>query len=149
MLIGSVLEKTDAVSSWQLCADKLADWSRSVWLENSAKKDLKTWETSIMENPDAIPGLREEGFKDLVGIDYILKWWGAKDGDELAGQLDVIWKVGVPGDGQVKCYRTWIRLAGRDFVLGLYKDEGSKREFNREQFRRAFEQWRVLFQQQA
>ena len=144
MLVGNVLEKTDAVSSWQLCADKLADWVRSNWLEYS-KQNLKTWETSIMENPAAIPGLCEEGFKGLVGVDYILKWWGAKDGDELGGQLDAIWKV-MPESGEITCYRTWIRLAGRDFVLGLYKDEGSKREYNRTQFRQAFSQWRALFE---
>ena len=145
MLIGNVLEETDAVSAWQLCADKLADWSRSVWMENTAKKGLKTWEISIMENPGAIPGLREEGFKGLVGLDYILKWWGPTDSDELGGELDAIWKVMPEDGGEIECYRTWIRLAGRDFLLGLYKDEGSKREYNREQFRSAFAQWKELF----
>ena len=147
MLIGSVLEKTDAVTAWQLCADKLADWSRSMWLENTSK-GLKTWEISIMENPAAIPGLREEGFRGLIGVDYILKWWGPVDSDELAGELDVIWKVVPEGFDEVSCLRSWVRLAGRDFTLGLYKDEGGKREYNRKQFRDAFEQWKGLFEQQ-
>jgi hypothetical protein len=89
-------------------------------------------------------GLREEGFTGLVGLDYILKWWGSNDLDELAGELDVVWKV--MRQDKVVCYRSWIKLANRDFVLGLYKEEGAKRDANRQAFRQAFAQWKKLFE---
>ena len=143
MLVGNVLEKTDATAAWQLSADKLADWVRSVWQENT-KLGLTAWEAGMPEDPAAFAGLREEGFKDLVGLDYIFKWWGGKgDSDALAGQVDVIWKI-IESDG-VATYRTWIKIAERDFILGLYKEEGAKREKNREAFREAFAQWKELF----
>ena len=142
MLIGNVLEKTPADSAWQLCADKLADWVRSSWQEHT-KANIKNWEDAYQEDPAAYAGLREEGFAGLVGLDYIFKWWGAADSEELAGQLDVVWKV-IDGDG-VACYRTWIKLAERDFILGLYREEGAKREKTREGFRDAFAQWKKLF----
>ncbi len=145
MLIGNILEKTDAVAAWQLCADKLADWTRSSWLEHNGK-GLKRWEDATHEDPNALPGLREEGFDGLVGLDYIFKWWGTPDSEELAGVLDVIWKVVGSGENEpVTCYHTWIKFAERDFILGLYKEEGAKREANREEFRKAFIQWRDLF----
>ena len=90
----------------------------------------------------ALTGLREEGFAGLVGLDYIFKWWGSKDSDDLAGELDVIWKV---MDGGVVCYKTWIKFAERDFVLGMHRNEPDKRDVNREEFRSAFAQWRELF----
>lgn len=145
MLIGNVLEKTSAEWAWQLCADKLADHVRDVWLENTGK-GLKSWDVAYSEDPGAFPGLQKEGFKGLVGLDYIFNWWGAEDSDGLAGAVDVIWKV--VGDGEddsVTCYRSWIKLAERDFILGLYKEERSKREVNRKAFRDAFEQWKELF----
>jgi len=146
MLIGNVLEKTPAVAAWQLSADKLADWARSLWLDNR-KAGVTKWEETTCEDPGALPGLREEGFKGLVGLDYIFKWWGAADSEELAGEMDVIWKVvGSDDQGGVACYRTWIKLAERDFILGLYKDENAKREKFREGFRDAFVQWKNLFE---
>lgn len=143
MLIGNVLEKTNAESAWELCADKLADRVRDEWLDNS-KKGLKKWEETFSEDAAALPGLREEGFGDLVGLDYIFKWWGAQDADELAGEIDVIWKVAT--EEQIVCYRTWVKLAERDFVLGLYREERAKREENRKAFRAAFAQWKGLFE---
>ncbi len=141
MLIGNVLEKTNGEFAWQLCADKLADRVRTVWLENKGK-GLTNWEESFSEDSGAMAGLREEGFAKLVAIDYIFKWWGADDSDALAGEVDVIWKV---SDGNVVCYRSWVKLAERDFVLGLYREERAKREVNREAFREAFAQWKELF----
>ena len=142
MLIGNVLEKTPAEAAWQLCADKLADWVRSSWQEHTKAGD-KQWEDTWHEDPNAMLGLREEGFAGLVGVDYIFKWWGARDSEELAGVLDVIWKVA--SETGIETYRTWIKLADRDFILGLYRDEGDKRAKNREGFRDAFAQWRELF----
>lgn len=145
MLIGNVLEKTSAVAAWQLCADKLADVIRTAWQEHTARGD-KQWEDAFYEDPNALVGLREEGFHGLVGLDYIFKWWGAEDSDELAGVLDVIWKTIDGETDEVCCYRTWIKLADRDFILGLYKEEGAKRDRNREEFREAFAQWKKLFE---
>lgn len=144
MLIGNVLEKTDAQCAWQLCADKLADEVRSNWLEHQ-KQGIKKWEDSWHEDPGALPGLREEGFTGLVGLDYILKWWGGEDSEALGGELDVIWKTIGPDD-EIVCYRSWVKLAERDFILGLYKEERAKREVNREAFRGAFAQWKNLFE---
>lgn len=143
MLIGNVLEKTTAESAWELCADKLADRVRDVWLENR-KKGLNNWEEAFSEDAAALPGLREEGFGDLVGLDYIFKWWGAEDADELAGEVDVIWKLA--GEEDILCYRSWVKLAQRDFILGLYKAERDKREASRAEYRKAFAQWKELFE---
>ena len=142
MLIGNVLEKTTAESAWELCADKLADRVRDIWLEKT-KLGMTGWEETFAEDAAALPGLREEGFGDLVGLDYIFKWWGARDSDELAGEIDVIWKLA--GEEDIVCYRSWVKLAERDFILGLYKEERGKREANRKAFREAFAQWKVLF----
>jgi len=142
MLISNVLEKTPAEAAWQLCADKLADAVRTCWLDHRGAGDDK-WEEPFYEDPAALQGLREEGFGRLVGIDYVLRWWGARDSEELAGQLDVIWKI-MEEDGLV-CYKTWIRMAERDFILGLYKEESAKREVTRREFRKAFAQWNELF----
>ena len=128
MLIGNVLEKTEAVSAWQLCAAKLADWVRSSWLGHR-HEGIAKFEDSMSEDPNALLGLRAEGFGSVVGLDYIFKWWGADDSEGLAGMVEVIWKL-MEGDGIV-CYRTWIKLAERDFILGLYKEEGAKRAKNR------------------
>lgn len=144
MLVGNILEKTDAQCAWQLCADKLADWVRSSWQEHQ-KQGAKKWEDTWHEDPNALPGLREEGFAGLVGLDYVLKWWGGEDSEALSGELDVIWKT-VDSNDEIVCYRSWIKLAERDFVLGLYKEEGAKREVNREAFRAAFAQWKELFE---
>ena len=143
MLIGNVLEKTTAEAAWQLCADKLADRVRDKWQEN-AKGGLKKWEETFSEDEAAIPGLREEGFANLVGVDYMFRWWGGTDSEELAGQVDVIWKIAT--EAEIYCYRTWVKLAERDFVLGLYREERDKRAANREAFREAFAQWKGLFE---
>lgn len=142
MLVGNILEKTDAVSAWQLSADKLSDWVRTCWQAHKAQGETR-WEDGVPEDPAALAGLREEGFTGLVGLDYIFKWWGGSDPEELAGVLDVIWKT-MEGD-TVVCYRTWIKLAERDFTLALYREEGAKREYSRKAFREAFAQWRQLF----
>lgn len=146
MLIGNILEKTPAEAAWQLCADKLADWVRTSW-QDHAKLGAKNWEETMHEDPAALQGLREEGFAGLVGLDYILKWWGSKDTEELAGELDVIWKV-MSGDS-IACYKTWIKFAERDFVLGLHREESAKREANRADFREAFHLWQGLFRSLA
>lgn len=144
MLIGNVLEKMKAEAAWQLCADKLADTTRNIWQKNKAE-GLTKWETDLSEEAAALPGMREEGFRGLVGLDYIFKWWGSDDSDGLAGEIDVIWKV-ISEDGDaIATYRTWIKLADRDFILGLYKDEAAKRDANRAAFRDAFAQWKKLF----
>ena len=149
MLIGNVLEKTDAEAAWQVSASKLADAVRTSWQEHTNAGD-KQWEETFFEDPLAIIGLREEGFKGLVGLDYIFKWWGAEDSEALAGAVEVLWKTirDEDQDGDVEginCYRTWVKLAERDFILGLYKEEGAKREKNREAFREAFKIWKGLF----
>lgn len=142
MLISNVLEKTPAEAAWQLCADKLADVVRTTYLDH-LHAGADKWEEAMHEDPAALQGLREEGFTGLVGLDYVMKWWGSDDSEELAGQLDVIWKV-MTADG-VTCYKTWIKMAERDFILGLYREEGAKREATRKEFRRAFAQWLELF----
>ena len=142
MLISSVLEKTPAEAAWQLCADKLADWVRTSYLEH-LNAGARQWEDAMHEDPAALVGLREEGFGHIVGLDYVLKWWGSRDSEELAGQLDVIWKV-MEGDS-ISCYKSWIKLAERDFILGVQKTEAGKREATRAEFREAFAQWRKLF----
>ena len=144
MLIGNVLEKTDAEAAWQVCAAKTADWVRNCWQEHTNAGDRR-WEETISEDSDALLGLRAEGFKDLVGMDYIFKWWGADDSEGLAGSLEVMWKVLNEGGEGISCYRSWIKLAERDFILGLYKEESAKREKNREEFKEAFRQWKELF----
>ena len=144
MLISNVLEKTPAESAWQLCADKLGDWVRTGWLDHSGQK-ARQWEDVLHEDPAALIGLREEGFGNIVGLDYILKWWGNVDSEAPAGQVDVIWKV--MERGGLACYKTWIRLAERDFILALYREEPAKREANRKAFREAFSQWKKLFEE--
>lgn len=144
MLIGNVLERSDAKTAWELCSEKLADWVRSCWQEN-VNHGIKQWEETGFEDPAAIPGLREEGFHGLVGLDYIFKWWGADDSDALAGVLDVVWKTISDVDDSIVCYKTWIKFAERDFILGLYSGERAKREANHKGFRDAFSQWKKLF----
>ena len=144
MLIGNILEKTPAEYAWQLCADKLADNVRDIWLTKQ-KQGLGAWEEGFSEDPHALTGLREEGFGALVGLDYIFKYWGGDDTEALAGEISVIWKL-LSEDGEhVVCYRSWIKVAERDFILGLYTSERDKREANRAVFRDAFAQWKKLF----
>lgn len=143
MLVSNILEKTPAEAAWQLSADKLADWVRSSWQEHTKQK-ISRWEDATTEDPAALYGLRQEGFKGLVGLDYIMKWWGANDSEALAGQVDVIWKV-MEGEN-IACYKSWLKLAERDFILGLYKSEPAKREANRAAFRDAFAAWKKQFE---
>ena len=42
-------------------------------------------------------------------------------------------------------YKSWIRFADRDFVIGTIREESQKREFNRKEFRTAFAQWQKLY----
>lgn len=148
MLVSTVLERTQAVCAWQLCADKLADWVRSSWQEHT-DKGIKAWEDAAIEDAGALPGLRNEGFTDLVGLDYIFKWWGGSSHEDLGGVLDVIWKTLDENNDAVVCYKTWIKLADRDFSLGIYKSEDAKREANRAAFRDAFAQWKTLFENKS
>lgn len=146
MLIGNTLEPSPASFAWQHAANRLADNVRNTWLENK-KLGLSVWEETFTEDPKAIPGLREEGFGDLVGLDYIFRWWGAEDSDALAGVVDVIWMVaGDDPKKPVECFKTWVKLAERDFILGLYSTETQKREFNRQEFQKAFACWKELFE---
>ena len=146
MLVGNVLEKTSAERTWQICADQTADWVRSSYQRHMQNGDAM-WEDTGKEDPASMAGLRDEGFAKLVGLDYIFKWWGSEDPDELGGVLDVIWKTIEPGSEEgVICYRTWIKLAERDFTMAMYPDEDAKRQANRAAFRDAFALWRVLFQ---
>ena len=146
MLVGNVLEKTTAEQTWQICADRIADWVRSRYLYHMQYGD-SMWEDTNKEDPASMSGLRDEGFTNVAGLDYIFKWWGGEDPEELGGVLDVIWKTVEPdGKGGVVCYRTWIKLAERDFIMPLCHDEDAARQANRAAFRDAFALWRVLFQ---
>lgn len=145
MLIGNTLEPSEVSYAWQHAANRLADRVRNVWLENK-KLGLPVWEETFSEDPKAIPGLREEGFGELVGLDYIFRWWGADDSDALGGEVDVIWMIaGDEPAKPVESYKTWIKLAERDFILGLYGTENQKRRVNREEFQKAFARWKELF----
>ena len=145
MLIGNTLEPSKTSYSWEIAANRVADRVRNTWLENR-KIGLSVWEETFSEDPLAIPGLREEGFTNLVGLDYIFRWWGAEDSDALAGELDAIWMIaGDDPSKPVECCKTWVKLADRDFILGLYGAETQKREVNREEFRKAFARWKELF----
>lgn len=148
MLVGITLEKSEAICAWQICADRLADWMRNTWLNHEAVCDAQ-WEDATTEQATAIPGLQSEGFQNLVSVDYILKWWGSNDLEELSGELNVVWKICKVDEtgSHFECYRTWIRLAPRDFVLGQYRNEFEKREANRAAVREAFHQWQELFLQ--
>lgn len=143
MIVSNILEKTPAEAAWQLCAYKLADWVRTSWQAHMSA-GVKQWEDAMPEDPAALIGLREEGFGNIVGLDYILKWWGSDDSEALSGQLDVIWKV-MEGD-ELACYKSWIKFAERDFVLPLSREESAKREANRKAFRDAFASWKRQFE---
>lgn len=142
MLISEIMEKTERMTAAENMANRLADKVRNIWLENREAGRTK-WEENFYEDPDGISFLRSESFPDLVGMDYIFKWWGNEDLDGLAGELEVLWKV-KESDG-VAIYKTWIRLADRDFVIGPVKEEVDKREVNRRDFREAFARWQKLY----
>ena len=145
MLIGNILEDIQAERAWHLCADKLADRVRDIWLQNTAA-GVKQWEVGLTEDFAALPGLADEGIKGLVGLDYIFKWWGGKRPDDMAGEVDIIWKTASEEPGApLRCRRSWIKMANQDFLLNDYKEEYEKREVNRAAFREAFALWLELF----
>lgn len=139
MLIGTRFEQDTELTTVEMCANHLADTVRNMWLDNTGFGKTE-WEETFTESADAVAMLRQEGFPGLMGIDYLFQWWGAKDSEELAGELLVIWKL--EGKEVPEYYRTWIRLAERDFVLGLYTNETRKRDENRKEFRKAFQIWK-------
>jgi len=144
MMIGEVMEYLPTVLSMENMADRLADRVRNIWLDRIGK-GTRRWEETFFEDPDGVAFLAQESFPHLVGMDYIFRWWGEdnKEAEELGGELLVIWKSD-SGDG-MKLYKTTIRFAERDFILGLCKTEDEKREANREQFRKAFRIWQKLY----
>lgn len=142
MLISEVLEKTKDTTAAENMASRLADKVRNIWLENRHAGRNK-WEENFYEDPDGVNFLRGESFPNLLGIDYIFKWWGNDDIEGLAGELEVLWKV--QEDHEVNIYKTWIRFADRDFVLGTTREENQKREINRQEFRTAFATWQKLY----
>ena len=142
MLISKVLEKTEKVSASDSMASRLADKVRNIWQENK-RAGYDRWEESFYEDPDGITFLRSQSFPKLQGMEYIFRWWDNEDPDGLAGELEVLWKV--QADGDVVIYKTWIRLAPQDFVLGAFKEESQKRDVTRAEFRKAFTQWQALY----
>lgn len=142
MLISEILEKTEQMTAAENMANRLADKVRNIWLTNRTAGRTK-WEENFYEDPDGVSFLRGQSFPNLQGIDYIFKWWGNDDIEGLAGELEVLWKVADGGD--VDIYKTWIRFADRDFVIGAVREESQKREVNRAEFRSAFAQWQKLY----
>jgi hypothetical protein len=142
MLIGEVMEKTPSVTAAENMASRLADRVRNIWLNNE-KAGITSWEENFYEDPDGVAFLRGESFPNLEGIDYIFRWWGSDDLDELAGDLQVLWKVKT--EGGVELFKTTIRFANWDFVLGTIKGETKKREFTRSEFCKAFGIWQNLY----
>ena len=144
MLISQVLEKTAKTTAAENMAYRLADKVRNIWLEKF-HAGIEKWEEDFYEDSDGISFLRYESFPNLIGIDYIFKWWGNDDDDGLAGELEVLWKVKV--ESGVDLYKSWIRFAARDFVLGTIQEEARQREANRKDFRDAFLFWQRLYVQ--
>lgn len=60
MLVSNILEKTPAEAARQLCADKLADGTRTSFMDHLNAGD-KQWEEVTHEDPATLTGLREEG----------------------------------------------------------------------------------------
>lgn len=145
MLIGSVMERTPPTIAAENMASRLADRVRNIWLVNR-EKGIGQWEENFFEDPDGIGFLQSENFPDLVGIDYIFKWWGSDDVEGLAGELEVLWKV--KKSGEMNIYKSWIRFADRDFILGQFSEEYQKREFNQAEFRKAFQTWQQCYPRQ-
>ena len=142
MLISKILEKTERTTAAENMANRLADKVRNIWQQNQHEGRAR-WEENFYEDPEGVSFLRSESFPNLQGMDYIFKWWGNEDLDGLAGELEVLWKV--KEDHGITIYKTWIRLAPRDFVLGTLKEESQKREATRQEFRKAFAQWQELY----
>lgn len=144
MLIGEVMELTPNVSAAHNMATRLADKVRNLWLENT-NAGYNQWEENFYEDSEGIAFLRRESFPGLVGIDYIFRWWGHADPDGLAGDLQVLWKCSRSDEMQI--YKTTIRFAERDFNKPQIISESSKREEMRADFRKAFDLWQKLYQQ--
>lgn len=142
MLISEIMEETPPMTAAENMANRLADHIRNIWLDNT-QMGVDQWEVNFYEDADGVSFLRGEDFPDLQGIDYMFQWWGHEDSDGLAGRLDVLWKVN--RNGNISIYKTSIRFAPRDFILGA-QSERKKREINRAEFRRAFAVWRELYQ---
>ena len=142
MLISEIMEKAAPMTAAENMANRLADKVRNIWLENR-NAGQNQWEENFYEDPDGISFLRSESFPNLVGMDYIFKWWGNEDLEGLAGELEVLWKV--RENNEIEIYKTWIRFADRDFVIGTVREESAKREVNRRDFREAFAQWQKLY----
>lgn len=136
------MEKTPRTIAQENMANRLADRIRDIWLTNRSH-GREQWEETFYEDTDGISFLRDESFPHLQGIDYIFKWWGAEAVDGLSGELEVLWKVKAPEGMNI--YKTWIRFADRDFVLGEYSTEERRRAANREAFRGAFAEWQQIY----
>ena len=142
MLISSIMEKTPQVIAAENMANRLADRVRNIWLSNR-KQGVTQWEENFFEDTEGVMFLQSESFPNLVGIDYIFKWWGNEDIEGLAGELEVLWKV--QNGSEMSIYKTWIRFADRDFILGHISEESKKREVNRSEFRSAFQTWQQCY----
>lgn len=147
MLIGKVIDKANVDYTWEIVADKLADLVRNIWLDNRPA-GVNEWEQAFGEDPVNVEFMRKEGVRNLVNIEYIFKWWGSDDSEDLAGQLDVIWAFENEETGKCDFYATWIKLADRDFIVGIAGDESEKREATRKEIRSAFKGWIELFDEQ-
>ena len=142
MLIGEVMERTPKVSAAENMANRLADRVRNLWLTCTGS-GRSPWEENFSEDPDGVVHLAEESFPGLKGIDYIFRWWGGEDLDDLAGDLEVLWKT--DASGSMEIYKTTIRFANRDFVMGNRSTETKKREAFRADFRSAFAKWEKAY----
>lgn len=146
MLIGKVLELTPTVTAAENMSARLADRVRNYWLNHNKAGDTR-WEENFYEDADGVAFLRDEDFLNLQGIDYILRWWGGSGGDDLAGDLEVLWKMAAP-DG-MRIYKTTIRFAERDFPIGPFRRETDHRDEMKTQFREAFKLWKELYAEEV
>ena len=144
MLIGEIMEKTPSVTAAENMANRLADRIRNIWLQKE-EAGITSWEENFYEDPEGIQFLRDENFPNLQGIDYIFRWWGGDDLEDLAGDLEVLWKV--YRNGNMELFKTTIRFASRDFCMGNIRGETKKREANRAEYRKAFGMWHALYQE--
>lgn len=145
MLVSKVFEKTPKVSASENMSARLADRVRNIWL-SSTNKGREPWEENFAEDPEGIAFFREECMPGLQGIDYIFRWWGSDDLEELAGDLEVLWKI--YQDSNMEIYKTTIRFANQDFVMGGIPTESKKREAFKQEFRKAFDSWIKLYSEQ-
>ncbi len=144
MLVGMIYEQANDITATVICANHLADEVRNIWLRNKGA-GIGQWEEDFYERMDVMEGLRKDGFPNLDSIDYVFKWWGNRDPDGLAGELTVIWKITDKSIGRIKYYRTYIRLADRDFSYGTSESETEKREQFRREFSEAFSKWKTNY----